>query len=133
MSKLKTNTLETIDGTVSIDIKDMATAFITSGSNATGSWTRFPDGTQITYVYGWTSPSGSGASYDYPISFKQGSHPTPQVSHYGNTIVPTYYGQPEISPTSSNHSVLRILKTKFDGTPNIDAVRFNITAIGRWK
>lgn len=109
---------------------------ITSGSNANGSWIKYPDGTMICYhtsttllttsagsTYSFYSPTS--AIFTFPVAFISTPNVTFSTAGVGGTLFP-WVGAGDILNTTQCNAWLH--STKNDGTGYI-----SYQAIGRWK
>ncbi len=129
--KLKSNA----GGSVSLVVDDIlatdeeveiTSAFgIESGSNANGSWTKFPDGTLIC-IHSDADDSGSTIPWTYPVPFTE--VPVVQIAFNGST--PGYYSVQVSSILTASCSYIKGLTS---GVATTDGINVQLTAIGRWK
>ena len=113
----------TLVGTVSQTGGTPTGAAIESGTNATGSYTRLADGTQICRRSGFATVAGAAATWTFPMSFAE----APAI-----TATPIS-GAAARLVTISNRSATAVDVSSFDASGS-DAVTpsCDLLAIGRW-
>jgi len=133
MSKAKVNTLESLDGTVSLDIKDLEQGNIQSGGDDIGGyWTKFPDGTLIMYGVYKTGVSVSGTPHLLPVRcVGQGSASGSHVGAFTSTSTGSISSLHWLSADGSQ--IFSKVMYNSGSTIVISSVDVSYQVIGRWK
>ena len=135
MSSLRCNTIESLDGTVSVDVKDIAAGSIESGSN----YIKYPNGTLECWGTEATKATTNDAGgniwvryrgadiFTYPIPFV-GANPFVTASvHEENSMIGAAVG------VVSNTPLLTSPAFRMSGYFNASSGKLGYRAVGRWK
>ena len=132
MSKIKCNQIESIDGTVTYNVKDLGIS-ITSGGDDKARWTKFPDGTMIIYLHPTTRLTTTTASGNV---FRTGKINMPFPEFFISPPVVTFSTTPSTGVSWAS-AWSPALKEKCSGvvfgTTDIVTCTLSCIAIGRWK
>lgn len=100
---------------------------IESGSNANGSYVKYPDGTMICYIDSVFTGTFTVETWTYPIAFVSIPSVQATVNHPSNALYCVNIGSPTVSSVG-------LYKGRVDTHVAVtDGFYIACTAIGRWK